>query len=323
MNETFRLSKSYRDIFVVFLVVFLALLAAVIFAASKEPSAGRKLNMAIGLGGFPLMMVACSILMIVEHRRHGLTIQGTRVVLRRISRPTEFDLREVTVARWRFPGNLVLRSGSARVVIHLPNYDPEARERIEQYLRSTIDPAVQTGWNLMVYKLEMVKRRATGKPGPDEVLVRRENWSRYFAPCLVATGVVVFAYWSATGNVRPFAALLMPLAAWASLRFTTPAEGMLAKKISLPATAEGRRFLGFLIVWIVVGAAGLATHTRYQAQLVHASPVMVAGILIWYAAFIFEFAVLGRRQSRREREAAELAAKTRGELRFDSWQRDC
>jgi hypothetical protein len=324
MDATFRLPRWYRYAGlagVLFCVVGGALCA---YEALTEPRVGAPpLVAAAVLGGIPLALAGFPIWVLLACWREALTIRGERVIFRGIVGCREIGLPEVTEARWRAhppAGSLVLRTESARLPIHFDNYKAEERERIVRYLRSVLRPEVQTGWNLFAYMVKFGEPPRT-KPGPDEVLIRRERWDRYFAPSLVVTSLVGVVAWRSTGEWWRFLAspLLVLLAEWAWLRAGTPAEGMVQPKLSAPVTADLVRFLLFTLLWVIVGIAGLMANLVFQRLLRHPVAVWTVTMVVWFGVFLYECHLQDRRQSQRNREAADLAATRRGEAGADPW----
>jgi hypothetical protein len=279
------------------------------------------------MGGIPLIMAGLSLWTLMAHWRAELTIQGTRVAAQGIVRFREIGLLDVTEARWRtrpVGGSVVLRSESTRLSVEFGNYETEESARIVQHLRSVLSPEVQTGWNLFAYKTALLEPRSVRmKPDPDEVLRRRERWDRYLAPTLVVTGLAGIAAWRIAGeSLFLLAAPLFPLIGWALMRATTPADGMVAKKLSSFANRDTTRFLGFLLLWFLTGVAGVIAHDVFRPRLVHPDAIMIVGCAIWVVILLFEAGLQDQREARRDREAADLAAKARGEAGADPWQTD-
>ncbi len=152
----------------------------------------------------------------------------------------------------------MLLDGSARIAIYFENYEIEERAIIVEHLRATLSLAVQTGWNLFAYKTALLEPRSVRmKPGPSEILFRRQRWDRYLVPSLVVAALGGIVAWRILGQPGFLAAPLFPLAAWALMRAITPAEGMIAKKLSSMITSDTDRFLPFLLLWFVVAIAGV------------------------------------------------------------------
>ena len=93
------------------------------------------------------------------------------------------------------------------------------------------------------------------------------------------------------------------------MRATTPAEGMIATKLSSIINKDTDRFLPFLLLWFFAGLAGVIAHGILRPGQKDLDAFMIAGGGIWFAVLLFEAWRTDRRQKRRDREAADLAAK--------------
>ena len=123
------------------------------------------------------------------------------------------------------------------------------------------------------------------------------------------------------GELRFFlAAPLHVVVGWTFLRHTTPAEGMVEKKLTASWNPDMSRFLVSLPLWAVVGIAVLAVFVAFRSGLADAVEVMIVGAVLWFAVLVFEERLESGRQARRDRVAADLAAKSRGEAGADPWQ---
>ena len=143
-------------------------------------------------------MTGLSLWMVLAYWRGELRIRGTRLVCRGVIKGQEIDLTQVTHVRWqpagRDGGRIVLLDGSGRIAIDFQNYEIEQCVIIVQYLRSVVEPEVQTGWNLFAYKTVLLEPRSVRlKPGPDEVLIRRQRWDR--------DPLVITRWWRVSGEL--------------------------------------------------------------------------------------------------------------------------
>lgn len=319
MDETFRFSPMNRKIAMGCLPLFLAWVVATLYLIRTDPNIRHPVGFAILTLGVPSFMAALSAWLLVESFRSELTFGEGWLAYRGVFRETTIDLAEVTSIRWRtWPagGSVVLWTESSRLALGLGHYDDEDRERIILHLRSAVPPEIETGWNFFAYRLKPFERRwERTKPGPDEVLVRRERWDGYFLPFLATVGLVGVVSWWITGELRFFAGLLVPLGLWPALRFTTPARGMVSKKLS----ASSFKPDGFGLLWGLVAIAGLVLNGYLRPGMKDLDPVMIAGMVAWFAVFGFETFLMMRRKEHRDREAADLAAKAGGERMADAW----
>jgi hypothetical protein len=326
VDATFRLRRYCRNLGLGCALGFLAWAALAVFMALTAPEIRYRLAAIAVMGGIPLFMAGMSVWVLVAYWRAALTIQGTRVVTRGIFRSREISLLEVTEARWRTEsagGSVVLRNESARLSVEFGYYEADESSGIVHHLRSVLRPDVQTGWNLFAYKTALLEpRSARMKPGPDEVLLRRDRWDRYLVPSLVMASFAGIAAWRIAGESLFLAGPLFPLVGWALIRATTPADGMVAKKLSTLANPDTARILGFLLVWFLVGVAGVIVHEVFRPGLAHPDAFMIVGGAMWLVILLFEAGLQDRRQACRDREAADLAAKARGEAGADPSQTD-
>lgn len=323
MDTTFRMRRYYRNVGAATMPLFLAW--AGLAALAMLPNRPERLRPeAVGLTvGVPLAMAGLSLWLLVAYWREQLTVRGGRILYRGITRRREIDLGDVKDARWGIQshgGSVVLRGARNRLTIHLGHYEDGDRDEIVNHLRSWLQPEVQSGWELFEYKIAPGRRPSVPrKPGPDEVLVRRDRWDRYFAPTVVVMGLAGLVAWYVTRGARFLIAPLLPLALWALLRASTPVEGMVARKLRRSLDPDSTRFLWFILLWGLAAVAGMTVHGALKARLDHPDAVLVTGAGVWMAVLLVEAILTARRQSRRDREAAEAAVKERRQGGSDPW----
>jgi hypothetical protein len=326
VDATFRLRRSYRNQGFGLLAFFLSWFVLIVFTIGTDQKIPNRLAMVAGLGAVPLFMAGLSVFILAAYWREELTIRGDRVTFRGVLRDKAIDLGEVTKARWWTAtsaegGSLVLRTESTRFVISLNNYEAEEQERIVNHLRSVLPAEIQVGWNLFAYRAEQrAVQAAKTKPGPDEVLVSRDRWDRFLLPSLAALSLVVVAAWRLTGELRYLASPLVLLVFWAILRFMTPAKGMISQKLSASRNPEFGGFAWFCLFWGLVAAGGLMINEHFRPRMERLDAILVVGCVVWFGVLIFEAHRFDRPRVRREQEAADLAAKARGETTADPWR---
>ena len=81
---------------------------------------------------------------------------------------------------------------------------------------------------------------------------------------------------------------LFPLAGWAVMRATTPAEGMIATKLSSIINRDTDRFLPFLLLWFLAGLAGVIATAVFAPGQKDLDAFMIAGGGIWFVVLLFE-----------------------------------
>jgi hypothetical protein len=327
MDETFRLPRSLRNMAIGSILGFLAWFTIDLFVVLDKLDGPHPILLAALLLGVPLIMVGTSALLLATYYRSELTIVDDLVTSRGLFIERSLDLRDVTEARWQVApnwGSLSFRSGSKRLALHFGTYAIEDRERMVHYLRSRLPAEIQVGWNLYAYKVKPFDRQTTpAKPGPDEILLRRDRWDRYFVPTLVVSSLVGFVVWRITGELKPSIAFpLVLLGLLIFLRFSTPAEGIVAQKLSASFSPDHAHFFRFALLWGLVGLAGLLVNGYFRPGMKDLDAILIVGGVAWCAVFFHEVYLLDRREARRDREAADLAAKARGEPADDHWSAD-
>lgn len=311
VDETFRLRRSNRTVGLLGTPISLAVGSLLVYLILSNSGNPNRFVAAVFLGLFPLVMAGLSLWCLVASYRETLTIRAGRIFHRGVVRATGLDLGDVTAARWRWPGaGLVLRTDAARLTLRFHNYEPGDADRLIHHLRSALRPEVQIDWNLFAYKVVYHERRT--KPGPGEILLRRERWDRYFVPWLAGSALAGLAGWWITGQTSNLALPVPTLVILLLARFSTPAEGEIVS-VSGSTDPDSSRLVWFLSLW---GAAALAGLWALRAQ---AEVVLGAWGVLMFAVLVIELGLHDRRQKRREREAADLAAKARGEGRADPW----
>jgi hypothetical protein len=326
MDATFRLRRLYRYQGLIWLPFFLAWFVLCICTMRMDPKIPHRIAVAMAAfsAGAPLFGAGLTLLMLAACWRHELSFRGDRIILRDLARSKDIDLREVTKARWYVPGNcVVLRTDSARLSIRFEGYETKARERIVRHLRSAIQPELQDDWNYFAYMAELhAARLARTKPGPDEILIRRDRWDRSLSKLVAVTSLAGIVAWQITGNLGYLGIPLAPLAGWVLHRATTPARGVVVQKLSASMNGDVVRFLWFLLFWVLVFVAGMTTFAYLRPRIARPGMTLIVGAIVWLGVVILEAHQLVRRQARREREAADLAAKARGEPVADPWRAD-
>lgn len=326
MDETFRLRRYYRNMGLGFLPFFLAMGGLGLYALRIEPVPPHPVAAACFALSFPLFMVGGSIWMIAAYWRARWTFRDGRVTARDVFHEKTIDLAEVTSARWQWGmewGAVRLRTESDRLTLTFGSFERVERERIVRHLRETLPPEVQVDWNLYAYKVKPFEppKSPKTKPGPDEILIRRDRYDRNFVPFMALASLLGAVFWRVSGEWRPALGFpVVTLAGLMLLRFSTPAEGMVAKKPSFKS--DDARFFRFVALWVPAGLACMIVYGYFKRAGDENAPILIVGAVVWAAVFFYEVYLYDRRTMRREREAADLAAKGRGEAMTDAWTSD-
>jgi hypothetical protein len=317
LNATFRPKRLYLYLGLGCFLGFSAWGTFGVWIALTQPGVPSRITLLGIMGGIPLAMTALSALMVAAYYRERLTIYGDRITKQDVFRRAEFDLRDVTEACWRWwpgeSGSVRLTTATTRVSIEFGIVERDERSQVIDYLRSAIKPGVQTNWNLFDYKIAArLRRPKPTKPGLNEILLRRDQWDRYMVPGVPAAAVIGVVAWWQTGELRVLAPLMIPILIWVVVRMTTPAEGMITRRLSISANPDTSRWLLFLLFWGMAAALGVITVEANRDRLTHPDTVLVIGQIVWLSILIHEAFRTDRRRSQREREAADIAAKERG-----------
>ncbi len=314
MDATFRHRRRNLHLAIACIPGFLAWAALnlFVFVVMAKPNVDRLAAAAV-MGGLPLVMAGLSLWTLIAYWREELTIRDGRIVFRGVVRRKEIGLSELVEARWRPESRrLILRGESTRITVDLRNYEEDDRNRLIDLLRSAIRPEIQTDWALFAHKVGYRRPRVDRtKPRPDEALLTRVRWDRYLVPLLVMSSLAGIASWKVTGEPRFLVTPLILLGAWAFARMVIPRDGVVSTKLS--ASAPPGSFLRFLLLWTLAALSCLIAHETFRSRMAHPEAVRIVGALIWVGGLLFEAHKEDRRQRRRDREAADQAAKARGE----------
>jgi hypothetical protein len=317
LNATFRPKRLYRNLGLGGVVGFSGWGAVGISVALTQPGVPSRVVLLAIIGGISLAMTALSAYLLAAYCRERVTIDGARITKQGVFRRVAFDLRDVTEARWRLwpeGGSVVLKAAATRVSIEFGSFEREQASSMIDHLRSAVDPGVQINWNLFDSKIaDPLRRPKPTKPGPGEVLLGRDRWDCYFVPGVVVAAIIGVACWWLTAELRFLAAPVIPVSLWVLMRMTTPAEGMITRRLSFSADPDTSGWLLFCLLWGLAALGGVMTVEVLRPRLVHPDTVLVIGMVVWILALLFEAFRSDRRRSRRNREAADPAAKERGE----------
>ena len=330
------------------LPAFLAWAAFGAYIALADPNIPHRLTALLFFVSVPLFMATLALWILLAYWREELTIRGDRLVHRGVFRVTELDLRDVTESRWRTRptgGSIVLRAkpklrlhercwGIGRVLgrgvltpreskltVNFGNYETTESESLVRHFHAVLAPDVQSGWNLFAYKITTGEPEPPRtKPGPDEILFRRDRWDRWLLPATLVVLLGSVVAWGITREVPFLIPPLMPLALWIYLRVTTPAEGMIVRRLSHTFEPEARHFLVFLILWGIVAVVAVFLIDAWRPNQDAPTVPMIVASVIWVTVLMVEAGLQDWRKAQRDREKADLAAKARGKPSSDPWE---
>ncbi len=323
MNATFRLRRYFRNVGLVGLSFFLPIFILTLVMVSTDSSEPIHLGGDIFLVIFPLFMVVGSDWLLLSYCRHELIFQGERVTSRGVLRSTTIDLRDVIQARWVGSIYVVLKTGSVRLAIDLRNYEVAEHRQIVEGLKSFLAPEIQVGWNIFAFVMERrLARSSQTKPGPDEFFVHRTRWVRVLWPIVALAGLAGIAAWWTTGKAGYLATPLAPVGMGVFFFFLTPTKPTIESKLSITGNPELMQPFLFLVGWFLVFLAGLGLNELIRPGMSQPDATMIVGAVVWVGVLFFEAHRQTQSQSRRQQEAADLAAKGRNEAVADPWDQE-
>jgi len=102
--------------------------------------------------------------------------------------------------------------------------------------------------------------------------------------------------------------LAVPLIAallWIVLRFNTPRQGFVLKRIG--AEPGQTRFLLFCLWWFGIAIAGFVLLELCKLPMPQALTLQIIGSIAWFGGFLFRAHRFDRQRQQRDREAAKVA----------------
>jgi hypothetical protein len=195
------------------------------------------------------------------------------------------------------------------LTVDFDNYEPKERLCLIRYFRNRLAEEVQTGWDMFCHSVANPLRdyvpEGVPTPSADEVTLTRRRWDWYFIPLILLSAVFGIVAWWKFQLPRMLAAPLLPTALWLFLRFGTPKQGMVARRIS--ADPEHKRWLVFLLSWFCVGMVSLVVFKPMNPPRPHDIVVATVGVILWFVGLFLRAYLLDRGMQQRKSEAANVS----------------
>lgn len=323
MDECFRSPDGQRRFLSWGVPIFLLIMGIVVGLFAREEKDPLKTAGFLVFLSIILFFCSLGLYALLDAWRSKLTIQGERIITQGVFQRREFDLNDVTEARWS-RGCLMLRTGSTRVWIWLYGYEAGVLPRVALYVHERLPHDIQIGWNIFCYlhASSFMAEYSPGiprKPGPDEILLpSRRRLDILLGVSSVVVAIVTIAESWMTGRPIFIMSLFLP-SAWAFLRFQTPAEDIVSKRALVTHPSTLRFLLAGLCLLLACGA-GLIAHHVFGERFTHPNIALAVWLILCWGIFLYEAKGLDRESKRRFQEEADLAAKARGERRTDTWE---
>jgi len=312
--RVFRVRKHYRNVGIVGLLFFSAVGIASVWAIWGLGPPDRR-AFAVWFASFPALFWGCfsglSLWILLAYWRENLELADGQVVTQGVIRRRQLLLNSVTDARWKHmkSGAIRLRTMTERLTIYFDNFEPTERLWLIYVLRSLLPATAQRNWELFCLRIAIPlrDRDAPGNrlPGPDEVTLSRSRWNCYFIPAILLSAVIgSVAYWK-YGQPRVLVAPLMPTLLWLLLRYGTPRQGLVVKRMG---TAPGEsRFLFFLVWWFCLAVVGMLLYQFFKPPIPYAAAIAVTGGIIWFGGLLLRATQFDRQRQQGELEGARIA----------------
>jgi hypothetical protein len=312
--RVFRVRKYYRNVGIVCLFFFAAVGIASVWAILEGVPPERR-PFAVWFALFLALFWSCwtglSLWLLLAYCRESLELADGQVVTQGVFRRKQLLLDSVTDARWKHmkSGAIRLRTMTERLTINFDNFEPTERLWLIYVLRSRLPATVQRNWERFCLKvaIPLRDRDAPGNrlPGPDQVTLPRSRWDWYFIPAILLSAVIgSVAYWK-YDQPRVLVAPLMPTLLWLLLRFGTPRQGLVVKRMG--AAPGERRFLFFLLSWFCVAVVGMLLYQFFRPPMPYAAAVGVTGWIVWFGGLLFRATQFDRQRQQADLEGPRIA----------------
>jgi hypothetical protein len=315
MNETFRPRPGLRYSMLACLTLFVPM---GVICAIAIPQTGAAL-LGSGFCGF---LAIGAMVMLLDIRRHRLTVTENVVEACGLFGGKQIPLAEVIEARWRLYsdlGRLVLKTAAGKVAINFSTYPREHAHRLILFFRNRLPKERQVGWE--PFWEFYWSRFDTPDPACRERFAEETRWLRMrmdlwmVLGLLLTAGLMAWAYpWLREAQHMPegrhpamvvLIGLGSIVALWAFVRFQVTADvGKIRERVPPPDAGPAVAiYFGSLLLTITVPLA-MAIYGFHGER-----SVFFGGCLIAFVVGLAMCIRLTRRHSRWQKEAARAAAK--------------
>jgi hypothetical protein len=270
MHREFRVSTDVRNLGIAGVVLFAMVLG---FTQAAVPPETRPL-VRIALAAFWGLWILASIHEVVYYARFRLVVDGSRVRIKRPLGDKEIDLATVASARWsHLRPHVRCCNGRNCIRLGFESFCPEDRLPLIRLLREAVPQTAQRDWDVFCHCVALPWQRAAlgiDAPRPlrdNEILLTRRTWDRLFGVCLTVVAMAATLAIRLTGSWRPLLSIISVSLIWLSIRTTCPQRGQRFDRITKSRDVP---FLGFLLVWAVIGGAAVSVvHYYLPSDLVY------------------------------------------------------
>lgn len=320
MSERFSVRKVYRNDGILCLVFSTGLLCLSVYLGMTETRPelrGQFFFFAIGFcGGLDVL----GFLYLFQYRREKTVVDERSLRMIGVLTTREIDFSEVVDAQWKvypLPGRLVLKTLTGKVRIKFGKFEQERRGSLIRILRGSLPESVQRGWSLFCYKVAIPETKPVDRePEEGEVRYTRRMYDWIFLSVFIVLVVAAFVEWKLSGyedfllwigneGWELAFVLIIPVVIWIKVRYSTPAQGVVRKKIPLRDILylwlSMFLFYGLLIVINRIYAKDIFNGDKFVGW----SVVAVGTVL--FVMLIVSCIKDNLRNRRRDREAADGA----------------
>ena len=181
MDVVLRLKKSYRNSAITCLVLFMGMM----IGSSYIALANGSILGSLVLGGFWGFWVVLSVMLLLSYYRESLFVDDGKIIQTGVFRRREIALADIVSVRWRIVpvgGSVVLRSSADKIKVTFDNFELEQRRWLIQLFRHSLPQSIQQDWERFCLRnaLPLLKQDTDAPLQPDEILITRRRWDRFF-----------------------------------------------------------------------------------------------------------------------------------------------